>query len=123
MNHNESTEDYLETILLLSKKRPVVRGVDIANELGYSKPSVSVAVKNMKNKEYITVSEDGFITLTRTGKRIAADVYEKHEFFKKWFMEMGVDEETARKDACSIEHVISDKTFQAIKNQVLQSDH
>ncbi len=122
MNHNESTEDYLEAILLLSKKRPVVRGVDIANELGYSKPSVSVAVKNMKSKEYITVSEDGFITLTRTGKRIAKDVYERHEFFTKWFMEMGVDEETARRDACGVEHVISDKTFQAIKKQIITAD-
>ncbi len=121
MRHNESMEDYLETILILSKKRPVVRSVDIANELGFKKPSVSVAVKNMKAKEYIEVSEDGFITLTTSGKKKAKSVYERHTFFTKWFEDMGVDEETADEDACSIEHVISEKTFKAIKRYVEKS--
>ena len=121
MRHDESIEDYLETILILSKKRPVVRSVDIANEMGFKKPSVSVAVKNMKAKEYIEVSEDGFITLTPSGKKRAKNVYERHTFFTKWFADLGIDEETADEDACSIEHVISDKTFKAIRNYVNKS--
>jgi len=118
MGHNESLEDYLETILILSTKRPVVRSVDIANELGYKKSSVSVAVKNMKAKELITVSEDGFITFTKTGKKLAKSVYERHTFFTEWFISMGIDEKTADEDACQVEHVISEKTFKAIKGFV-----
>ncbi len=118
MKHNESLEDYLETILILSGSRPVVRSVDIANELGYKKSSISVAVKNMKAKEYIEVSDEGFITLTKSGKKLAKSVYERHQFFTKWLVGLGVDEETASEDACRIEHVISEKTFNAIRKSV-----
>jgi len=118
MKYNESMENYLEAILRLSEVKPVVRSVDIANELGFRKPSVSVAVKNMKEKNYIEVSEEGYITLTPVGKRLAKSVYDRHKFFKEWLMSIGVDEITAEEDACSIEHVISEKTFKAIQKSI-----
>ena len=118
MNHNESIEDYLETILILSKQKPVVRSVDIANEMGFKKPSISVAVKNMKAKGYIQVSDEGYITFTESGKKLAETVYERHEFFTEWLVRLGVDKETAVEDACNIEHVISEKTFKAIRDSV-----
>ena len=118
MNHNESIEDYLETILILSKQKPVVRSVDIANEMGFKKPSISVAVKNMKTKGYILVSDEGYITFTESGLKLAETVYERHEFFTDWLVRLGVDRETAAEDACNIEHVISEKTFKAIRDSV-----
>lgn len=118
MNHNESVEDYLETILILSEEKPVVRSVDIANETGFSKPSISIAVKNMKAKNYITVSDEGYITLSESGRDIAERVYERHKFFRKWLISLGVDKETANDDACRIEHVITKESFEAIRNSV-----
>lgn len=118
MNHNESVEDYLETILIISGEKPVVRSVDIANEMGFSKPSISIAVRNMKEKGYIIVSDEGYITLTESGKALAERVYARHKFFRKWLIGLGVDEETANDDACRIEHVITEKTFEAIKKSV-----
>lgn len=118
MSINESAENYLETILILSKKLPVVRSVDIANELGFKKSSVSIAMKNLREKEHITVTDAGFIYLTDSGKEIANFVYEKHEFLTRWLTMQGVDEKTAAEDACKIEHVISNESFQAIKNYV-----
>ncbi len=115
MIYNESVENYLEAILILTETKPVVRSVDIAKELGFRKPSVSVAVKNMKEKGYIEVSEEGYITLTKTGKKIAKSIYERHLFFKEWLVSIGVDEETANEDACNMEHAISEKTFKAIQ--------
>ena len=115
MKSNESMENYLETILLLSKKLPVVRSVDIANELGFKKPSVSIAVKNLKEKEYITVMEQGYIFLTDSGREIAEMIYERHEFLTNWLIRLGVNPETASEDACRIEHVISKESFEAIK--------
>lgn len=115
---NESSENYLETILILSKKLPVVRSVDIANELDFKKPSVSVAMKNLKEKNHITVSDQGFIYLTETGKEIAEMIYERHLLISSWLTELGVPEETAVQDACRIEHVISKESFKAIKNYV-----
>ena len=115
MNHNESLEDYLEKILMIGEVKPAVRSVDLANELGFSKPSISVAVKNMKAKGYITVSEEGYLTLTDSGRALAERVYDRHKFFRKWLLDLGVDEETAEEDACRIEHVISEETFEAIK--------
>lgn len=112
---NESVEDYLETILILSEKLPVVRSVDIANELGYKKPSVSIAMKNLREKEYIYVMEQGYIYLTESGKEIAEMIYERHNFFKDWLISMGVDEKTAIDDACKIEHVLSPESYAAIK--------
>ena len=118
MRHNESLEDYLEAILVIGEKKPVVRSVDIANELGYKKSSISVAVKHMKEQNYIEVSEEGYITFTADGLKRAKSVYERHKFFKEWLISLGVDPETADEDACSIEHVISEKTFKAIKKAV-----
>ena len=118
MNHNESVEDYLETILIISEEKPVVRSIDIANEMGFSKPSISVAVKNLKEQGYISVSEEGYITLTESGKALADRVYDRHKFFRKWLISLGVDEETANDDACRIEHVITEETFNAIRKSV-----
>jgi Mn-dependent DtxR family transcriptional regulator len=115
----ESLEDYLETILILSKRLPVVRSIDIANELSFSKPSVSVAMKNLRNHDYITVSPEGYITLTPSGKEAAEAVYEKHTVLSDWLIYLGVDPETAVADACKMEHDISPQSFQAIKKHVL----
>ena len=115
MNINESAENYLEPILQLSKSLPVVRSVDIANELGFKKSSVSVAMKNLRQKEHITVTDAGFIYLTESGKAIAEHVYEKHQLLKGWLISLGVSEEIAAEDACKMEHVISDESFDAIK--------
>ena len=118
MSTNESAENYLETILKLSRELPVVRSVDIANELGYKKSSVSIAMKNLREKKHITVSDAGFITLTESGKEIAEMIYERHEFLSSWLVKLGVDEKIAAEDACRIEHVISKESFEAIKNSV-----
>ena len=115
MNINESAENYLETILQLSKTLPVVRSVDIANELGFKKSSVSVAMKNLRQKEHLTVTDAGFIYLTDSGKEIAEHVYEKHQLLKGWLCSLGVSEEIAAEDACKMEHVISDESFNAIR--------
>ncbi len=115
---NESVENYLETILILSKRLPVVRSVDISNELGYKKSSISVAMKNLRENNYITMSDSGFITLTDAGREIAEMIYERHELLSAWLTALGVDEKVASEDACKIEHVISKESFQAIKNHV-----
>lgn len=115
---NESAENYLETILLLSKTRPVVRSVDIAEELGFKKSSVSVAMKNLRQKEQITVTKEGFIYLTDSGKEIAEMIYERHEFLTSWLTALGVDSKIAAEDACKMEHVISKQSFEAIKKHV-----
>ncbi len=115
MNINESAENYLETILMLSKKLPVVRSVDIANEMGFKKSSVSIAMKNLRENEHITVSDSGFIYLTESGRQIAEMIYERHEVISNWFMSIGVSKETALEDACKVEHTLSQETFDAIK--------
>ncbi len=115
---NESAENYLETILLLSKKLPVVRSVDIANELGFKKPSVSVAMKNLREKEHITVTDSGFIYLTDSGLAIAEMIRERHQLFSLWLTKLGVPEEIASEDACKLEHVLSNESFEAIKKHV-----
>lgn len=115
---NESAENYLETILMLSKKLPVVRSVDIANELDFKKSSVSIAMKNLREKNHITVTDAGYIYLTESGKEIAEMILERHEVISKILTELGVDEKTAAEDACRIEHVISKESFDAIKKHV-----
>ena len=115
MNINESAENYLETILMLSKQLPVVRSVDIANELGYKKSSVSIAMKNLREKQHITVSDSGFITLTESGRAIAEEIFERHQLLSAWLTALGVSPETAAEDACKMEHVISRESFDAIK--------
>lgn len=111
----ESVEDYLETILLLGKQMPQVRSVDVANELNYSKPSVSVAMKNLRQKNYVTVSEEGYIYLTEEGRALAETVYERHSLISGWLISLGVDPEVAAEDACRMEHDISAESFAAIK--------
>lgn len=118
MTVNESAENYLETILILSRQLPVVRSVDIANELGFKKSSVSVAMKHLREKEHIAVDKSGFITLTPAGREIAEMIYERHEFLSGWLMKLGVDKHTALEDACKMEHVISRESFDAIKKYV-----
>lgn len=103
---------------MLSQKKPVVRGVDIAEELGYKKSSVSVAMKNLREKEHIVVSKEGYITLTDSGKEIAEMIYERHKLISAGLISLGVDEAIAREDACRIEHVISQESFQAIKQHM-----
>lgn len=115
MGNNESAENYLETILILSKKLPVVRSVDIATELGFKKSSVSVAMKHLREKEHITVTDAGFIYLTETGRQIAEMIFERHELLTTWLKRLGVPAEIAAEDACKIEHVISPESFEAIK--------
>ena len=115
---NESAENYLETILILSKKHPAVRSVDIAEELGFKRSSVSVAMKNLREKEHIVVSKEGFITLTESGRAIAEMIYERHELLSDWLIRLGVAPETATEDACRIEHVISAESFEAIKRHI-----
>lgn len=114
LHANESSENYLETILMLSKKLPVVRSVDIATELGYKKSSVSIAMKNLREKNHITVTDAGFIYLTDSGKAIAEMILERHEFISDWLISLGVPAEIALEDACKIEHDISKESFEAI---------
>lgn len=114
---NESAENYLETILMLSKKLPVVRSVDIANELGFKKSSVSIAMKNLREKNHITVTDAGYIYLTDSGKEIADMIFERHELLTSWLVRLGVDPVIAAEDACKMEHVISKESFEAIKRQ------
>ncbi len=115
---NESAENYLETILVLSKTLPVVRSVDVAQELGFKKSSISVAMRNLREKKHITVTEAGFIYLTDAGREIAEHVYEKHQLLSSWLETLGVASAVAAEDACKIEHVISDESFQALKKHV-----
>lgn len=115
---NESAENYLETILVLSKRLPVVRSVDIATELDFKKSSISVAMKNLKANGHITVTDSGFIYLTESGREIADMIYERHEKLSNWLISLGVPEKTAINDACKIEHVISKESFDAIKKHI-----
>lgn len=114
---NESAENYLETILILSKRLPVVRSVDIANELNYKKSSVSIAMKNLREKNHITVTDAGFIYLTDEGREIAEMIYERHEFLSAFLENLGVSPKVAAEDACKIEHVISKESFEALKKK------
>lgn len=118
MHTNESAENYLETILILSKSRPVVRSVDIANELNFKKSSVSVAMKKLRESNHITVTPEGFIYLTETGRKLAETIYERHLLLSSWLERLGVDPEIASADACRIEHVISPESFEAIKHHI-----
>lgn len=116
---NESAENYLEAILILSLERPVVRSVDIAEYLGFKKSSVSVAMKNLREKKHITVTKEGFIYLTESGKEIAEMIYERHQLLSSWLERLGVNKKTAAEDACRMEHVISKESFEAIKKQIM----
>ena len=123
MNHNkhksdESVQDYLETIYVLNNSMAQVRSIDIANELSYSKPSVSVAMKNLRTNGYIEVSAEGYITLTESGLQIAQTVYERHSLMTKFLVYLGVAPEIAKEDACMMEHDISTESFEALKKHI-----
>lgn len=118
MKIQESAENYLETILVLTEKNGLVRSIDIANELNFKKPSISRAVKLLKGDGYITVDDSGYIHLTDSGLLIAKKVYERHKTVSQYLIKIGVDEETALNDACRIEHIISNKTFEMLKLQL-----
>ena len=122
MHINESAENYLETILILSESRPVVRAVDIAAELDFKKSSVSVAMKKLRESHHITVTPEGFIYLTESGKEIADRIYERHKLLSSWLERLGVDPKVAVADACRIEHVISSETFEKLKEFALTAD-
>ena len=121
MANTESAENYLETILILSKKLPVVRSVDVATELGFKKSSVSIAMKNLRQKQHITVTDAGYIYLTDSGREIAEMIYERLQLISSWLMTLGVPEEIATEDACRMEHVISKESFEALKKHVFHS--
>ena len=112
---DESLEDYLETILMLYKSTGQVRSIDIANEMNFTKPSVSIDMKNLREKGYITMADNGYITLTESGKKRAESVLERHTILADLLISIGVNEETAREDACKVEHDLSEESFEAIK--------
>ena len=112
---HEASENYLEAILMLREKQAQVRSVDICNLLGFAKSTISVAMKKLKENGYVRIAQSGYITLTEIGEAIAAKIYERHVLIAKLFVFLGVDEETALKDACRIEHDISEESFQALK--------
>ena len=115
MNIHKSAEDYLEAMLILEKQHGYIRSIDIAQMLEVTKPSVSYAVKRLRENGYILMEKDGRITLTETGLAIAARMYERHTLLTQFLLALGVSEETAREDACKIEHDLSDETFEAMK--------
>ncbi len=122
MKIHESAEDYLERILILKKEKGKVISIDIANSMNYSKPSISRAMKNLRENDYITFEENGEIDLTEKGLNIAQKIYERHVLLTNYFMALGVKEETARNDACKVEHDLSEETFNAIKAHVEKTD-
>ncbi len=115
MHLQESGEMYLETIYILTKEKGMVRSIDVCEYMGYSKPSVSRGVSILKSGGYLTVEENGHLVLTELGRHVAEKTYERHRILTKFFVSIGVSEDTASEDACKIEHVISDETFEAIK--------
>ena len=118
MNIHKSAEDYLEMILMLREQKGYARSIDIAAALNVTKPSVSFAMKKLRENDYIHMDEENYITLTEKGQEIAQRMYERHRVLARFLMQIGVDEETAREDACKIEHDISSATFNAIRNQL-----
>ena len=116
MKLQESGEMYLETILILSQKKSFIRAIDVGEHMGFSKPSVSRAIGLLRNGGFVEVGDGGGLSLTAMGREVAEKIYERHTYLTKMLMEMGVDEETASEDACRMEHVVSDKSFAAIKN-------
>lgn len=121
MKMQESPEDYLETIYMLSLHSSEVRSIDVARHLGYSKPSVSVAMKRLRENGYVNMDDNSLLTLTESGLAIARSIYERHQVISGYLMSIGVSEETALKDACRIEHVLSEETFHKIKEIFYQS--
>ena len=123
MKTTESAENYLETILILGMKNPHVRSIDIADELGFKKSSVSVAMKNLRENNHIVMSHEGYITLTESGREIATMIFERHKVISLALESLGVSKENATEDACRIEHIISSESFHAIKDHVYKRLH
>lgn len=115
MQEFESREDYLERILILKQKNNNVRSIDIATDMTFSKASISIAMKKLKDSNYITIDENGYINLTNQGEEIAQKIYQRHIVLTKFLISIGVNEEIAKKDACKIEHDLSEETFEAIQ--------
>lgn len=115
MSLHQSGEDYLEAILTLKQEKGMVRSIDVAQHLGYSKPSISRAMSILKASGHITMEKDGHLELTAEGEAVARSIYERHRFLTQWLVRLGVSQETAEEDACKIEHNISDETFQCLK--------
>lgn len=122
MEIRESSENYLETILMEKKRLGKVRSIDICNAMGFSKPTVSVAMKHFREGGYITVDDAGYIELTKSGLEIAEKMYERHFLIAKMFIQLGVDEQTAYRDACKIEHDISQETFDCLKRHFFENE-
>lgn len=122
MRVHESAENYLETILILSQRKQFVRSIDIVNELNYSKPSVSVAMKHLRENGHIVMDEDGYITLTETGHEIAYNIYERHQVISDLLIKLGVEIEVAKEEACRIEHDISQDTFEKLKTWLMKNE-
>ena len=120
MKIQESAENYLEAILSIQREKGSVRSIDIANELGFSKPSVSVAMKNLRENDYIEINDNGAISLRPKGREIAEKIYERHTLLTQWLIALGVSPEVAAEDACRMEHVVSEESFAAIKKHALQ---
>ena len=118
MKIQESGEDYLEAILVLKEEKGLVRSIDVARHLNFSKPSVSVAMKNLREKDYITMASDGYITLTEKGRKRAESVMERNTLLSDWLISLGVSKETALADACKVEHDLSEESFEAIKREI-----
>lgn len=118
MKIHASGEDYLEAVLILQKKQGMVRSIDLARHMGFSKPSISHAVGVLKNGDFLTVDENGYLNLTNAGREVAEKIYERHQFFTEQLVAVGVDRETAERDACRIEHVISEEAFEKLKTSV-----
>ena len=121
MKMQESPEDYLETIYMLSLEKDEVRSIDVARHLGFSKPSVSVAMKRLRENGYVNMDDNNYLTLTDAGKEIAVKVFERHNVLAGYLRSVGVSADTAARDACRIEHVLSEETFQILKGLYLQS--
>ena len=117
-----SGEDYLEAVLILQKKQGMVRSIDLARHMGFSKPSISHAVGVLRDGGFLTMDEDGFLHLTDIGREVAEKIYERHQFFTEQLVAAGVDQETAEQDACRIEHAISDTSFRKLKEKVQGTD-
>ncbi len=120
MEIHQSAEDYLETILILKERIGQVRSIDIATEMNFTKPSISVAMKKLRENHYIEMDRDGFITLTDSGYKIASNIYERHKLLTRFFVSLGVDEKVAAEDACKIEHDLSEETYAKIKEHALK---
>ncbi len=122
MEIHESAEDYLETILILKERKGQVRSIDIATEMNYTKPSISVAMKKLRENGYILMDHEGFITLTPAGHEIAAQIYERHKLLTSFFVALGVNEKTAAEDACKVEHDLSEETFEKIREHAMKRE-